>query len=135
MRSFLLIALFPLALSAQYRLEVEALGVESSEGSVQVAIYREASGFLKMDHVYRNAGSKATQGMTRVVFEDLPEGEYALAVFHDENGNDELDTNWIGVPKEPFGFSKARMKTFGPPKFRECAITLRQDQVIQVALE
>ena len=132
---FCLIVCIPLALSAQYRLEVEALGVESSEGSILVAAYTEASGFLKMEQVYQTAGSRATQGMTRVVFEDLPEGDYALAVFHDENGNDELDTNWIGIPKEPFGFSNARMKTFGPPKFEDCVISLRADQVIQIPLE
>ncbi len=111
------------------------MGVSSSEGSVQVAIYREEAGFLKTEYVYRNAGAQATEGMTRVVFEDLPAGEYALAIFHDENGNDELDTNWIGIPREPIGFSKSRMKTFGPPKFRECLITLTEDLVIQIPLE
>jgi uncharacterized protein (DUF2141 family) len=132
---FFLMVFLPVLLLSQYRLEVEAVGVASSEGSIEVAIYREEAGFLKTEYVYRNAGAQATEGMTRVVFESLPEGQYALAVFHDENGNDELDTNWIGIPKEPFGFSRARMKTFGPPKFHECVITLNEDLVVQVPLE
>ena len=33
----------------------------------------------------------------------LPEGEYAISLFHDENENKELDTNFIGIPKEAFG--------------------------------
>lgn len=132
---FFLMVSFPALLLSQYRLEVEALGVGSSEGSIQVAIYREEKGFLKDEYVFRNAGSEATEGMTRVVFEDLPAGEYALAIFHDENGNDELDTNWIGIPKEPFGFSVTGMKTFGPPKFHECVIDLKKDLVIQIPLE
>ena len=135
-RILLCIGLFlPVSLSGQHRLEVEAQGVASSEGSILVALYREEAGFLKFDEVYRTTGAPALKGTTRIVIEDLPEGDYAVAIFHDENGNDELDKNWLGIPKEPLGFSKARMKTFGPPKFRECVVSLKSDQVIQIPLE
>ena len=100
-----------------------------------VALYREEGSFLKLHGVFRNAKVPAEKGVTRVVLEDLPEGEYALAIFHDKNGNEQLDTNWLGIPKEPLGFSRARMKTFGPPGFWECTIALREDTVIQIPLE
>ncbi len=41
----------------------------------------------------------------RCDFEDIPPGRYALAVIHDENMNGKLDANWLGVPKEGYGFS------------------------------
>ena len=127
--------LLPFALCGQFRLEVEAVGVASSEGSILVALYTEEAGFLKFDQVYRSAGAPAVKGTTRILIEDLPQGDYALAIFHDENGNEELDANWLGIPREPLGFSQARMKTFGPPKFRECLVSLTKDTVIRIPWE
>jgi len=50
-------------------------------------------------------------------FRSSPKANYAMAIFHDENENDKLDTNWLGIPKEPISaFSNAKLKTFfGPP--------------------
>ena len=138
MKSLLLWGLLslPFFLSAQTAtLEVEVHDVSSSEGDMLVAIYTEEETFLKFEHVYRTQGSPASEGMTRVVITDLPLGHYALAIFHDENGNEELDTNFIGIPKEPLGFSNAKLKTFGPPGFKECVVDLREDTTIKITLE
>jgi uncharacterized protein (DUF2141 family) len=132
---WLLLVWMPLSLCGQHRLEVEARGVLASEGLIQVALYREEGSFLKFDRVFRNANAPAEKGATKVVFTDLPAGPYAIAIFHDENSNDELDTNWLGIPREPLGFSRARMKTFGPPSFRDCVIDLQRDVTVEISLE
>lgn len=124
--------LFPFFGMAQNELIVEVEGVQSSTGNINVAVYNKAEGFLKFEKVYKSDSTRAIAGQTRVRINDLPNGEYALAVFHDENGNDLLDTNWLGIPKEPVGFSNARMKTFGPPSFKECAFVLSSSQTVQV---
>ena len=131
----LLIFLAPFTLVAQNRLDVRVEGVESSSGVIRVALFTSKEGFLKKEHVYRAQSARAEQGTTRLLLEDLPPGEYALAVFHDLNENKLLDTNWIGMPKEPMGFSNARMKTFGPPSFEECRVDLWEDRAIAVRLE
>ena len=69
-----------------------------------------------------------------VKINDVPAGTYAIAVFHDENGNNELDTNMFGVPKEPVAFSKAKMKLFGPPKFDECQFQVSSDTELIIYL-
>ena len=138
MKPFFLISLLalPVLLSAQSAtLEVEVLDVSSSEGNVLIALYKEEETFLEFEHVYRTEGAPAAKGKTRVIITDLPLGEYALAIFHDENGNEKLDTNFLGIPKEPLGFSNAKLKTFGPPGFKECVVNLQKDMVIQIALE
>ena len=132
---WILILCLPMTIFGQYRLEVEAHGVETADGFIQVALYKKEDDFLKFERVFRNAGAPATKGISKVVLEDLPAGEYAVAIFHDENGNEELDTNWLGIPREPLGFSRARMKTFGPPKFQECAIMLQGNMTVQIFLE
>lgn len=133
---FLGMLCLPIFLSAQTAtLEVEVHDVSSSEGDILIALYKEEKTFLKFEHVYRAEGAPASEGITRVMIEDLPHGEYALAIFHDENGNEKLDTNFIGIPKEPLGFSNAKLKTFGPPGFKECLVTLKEDTVIKITLE
>jgi len=46
-------------------------------------------------------------------------GQYAIKVFHDENANGELDINFLGIPKESYGFSNHARGRFGPPPFAE----------------
>lgn len=52
---------------------------------------------------------------------DISPGTYAVKVFHDVNDNGVLDANWIGIPKEPYGFSNDAMGTFGPPSFEQAS--------------
>lgn len=129
-----LFLLFPIMGLAQHSLAVKIQGVKTSNGKINVAVYNKSDHFLKFDQVFKADSVKANKGETRIYLEDLPEGEYALAIFHDENGNDKLDTNWLGVPVEDIGFSNARMKTFGPPHFKECAFKLQQPSEIQISL-
>lgn len=131
---FLLSFLLPLSLLAQNELIVEVQGVQSSMGNINVAVYNKADGFLKFEGVYKSDSTKAVAGKTKIRIENLPSGEYALAVFHDENGNNILDTNWLGIPKEPVGFSNSRMKTFGPPSFHECSFSLFSNRAVEVSL-
>ena len=58
-----------------------------------------------------------------VQFEGLPVGDYAIAVIHDENGNNKLDTT-LGIPREGFGFSRNPAIGFGPPKFAAARFSL-----------
>ena len=52
-----------------------------------------------------------------IQFTDLEAGNYGFKYFHDENDNQNLDTNWVEIPKEGFGFSNNAKATFGPPSF------------------
>jgi uncharacterized protein (DUF2141 family) len=132
---WLLALMAPVIMQAQHRLEIMVEGVETSTGIIQVALFTTREGFLKPEGAYRTGSIKAQKGTTRVLIEDLPAGTYALAIFHDLNENEELDKNWVGIPKEPMGFSNARMKTFGPPKFEDCRVHFSHDMSIAVRLE
>lgn len=125
----------PRSLIGQHSLSVRVEGIASSEGTLEVALYDQKKFFLKMQGIYQAKRVPAREGATEFKLQDLPSGEYALAIYHDENGNGELDTNWIGIPKEPLGFSNARLKTFGPPRFEECLIRLRSDTRLLIRME
>jgi uncharacterized protein (DUF2141 family) len=57
-------------------------------------------------------------------FKDVPPGKYAASAFHDVNGNEKLDTNFVGMPVEPYGFSRDARGTFGPPSFEDAMIKI-----------
>ena len=62
-----------------------------------------------------------------LIFKDLENGQYAIRYFHDENKNEELDTNFIGIPKEGFGFSNDAIGKFGPKDFSEWLFEISGD--------
>ncbi len=64
---------------------------------------------------------KAEGSVVRIVLNDVAPGTYAIKAFHDVDRNGKLDTNLMGIPKEPYGFSNDAMGTFGPPSFEQAA--------------
>jgi uncharacterized protein (DUF2141 family) len=70
-----------------------------------------------------------------IELDELPYGEYAIALVHDVNANKKLDKNFWGVPSEPFGFSNVKKVYFGPPRFEDAKTKLSQSkQTIQIKL-
>lgn len=128
----LCLLLAPLSLLAQNTISVHIGNVPSTEGKVNLAVYNSDQTFLKFEEVMLAKSTPAQEGMVHLDLEDMPDGEYALAVFHDENGNDKLDTNWLGIPTEKVAFSKSKMKTFGPPGYKECCFKVVEDTEINI---
>lgn len=120
---------------AQFNLTITAENVTSNDGKVSVAVYDSGENWLKFDKVFKADSAPSQKGSTKIIIKDLPTGRYAVAVFHDENSNDKLDTNMLGIPKEPLGFSVGKMKTFGPPSFEDCAFELTSDLSISVPIK
>ena len=77
----------------------------------------------------------AKPGQVEVVFKDLAPGSYAVSAYQDLNGNQRLDANMVGMPTEPFGFSRDAKGQFGPPKFDDAVIKVSAEpQRIQFKL-
>ncbi len=134
MRVLIAILLFSTScVFAQKELSVEVVNVPASEGKISVALYEDAESFLKFDRVFVSKSVPAKEGATHLVLKDIPDGEYAVALFYDKNGNDQLDTNWMGIPKEKVAFSNAKMRMFGPPSFKDCAFDLIEDMRIKIS--
>ncbi len=118
----LLIANFTYAQTATYGLEVEISGFRSSEGQVLVQVFNDSKEVLKSLVVeIRDKKCTFTVG-------DLPKGQYAIRYFHDENSNRKLDTNFVGIPKEGYGFSNNASGYFGPPAFSKWLFDLDAEE-------
>lgn len=134
MKAFIFLLLVPILCFSQNTLSIRVNNVANPYGSVNVAVYNSDETFLSFDRVLKTDSVAAHKGSVELYISNLPPGEYALAVFHDENNNGKLDTNWLGIPKEKVAFSNAKMKTFGPPKYHECAFKMISDHEIHIDL-
>jgi uncharacterized protein (DUF2141 family) len=103
---------------------VTVLGLKSEDGEVALALFGSAENFKTRTNAVA-AGRVPPNGDTVVwQVENLQPGRYALAVYHDLNGNGELDRTTLGPPDEPYGFSNDARGTLGPPKFDKAAIEI-----------
>ena len=111
-------------------------GLASDEGKVIIALFDSAEGFEEESAFVRSAFVEPENRGAVWTFGDLPFGEYAVRLFHDENGNEKLDTNWMGIPKEPYGFSNDARGKFGPPGYEAAKFRFDSDGLtLQVTLE
>ena len=115
-----------LFLSAQSSLTVEIVGLESNKGKVIVALLD------KHEEDVRDQSCLITDHKCTLTFNDVKHDQYAIRFFHDENLNEELDTNFLGIPKEGFGFSNDAMGKFGPKDFSEWLFEVSGDTLIKM---
>jgi uncharacterized protein (DUF2141 family) len=106
--------------------ELRVEGVASTQGTVYASIFLQAEGFpgdKGMAFSYRAV--PAQNGTVVLFFEEVPAGEFVVAVLHDADGNEELSFNLLGMPKEDYGFSRGARAMFGPPPFEKAAVSLQ----------
>lgn len=115
----------------KFSLTVEITGIKEDGGTIYLAIYNNKKDFLKKgiggNVVVKNKKASYT-------FKNLKKGEYAVSLFHDENDNDKIDKSFIGIPKEPYGFSNDVKGFMGPPSFEDTKIKLDENKNIKIKL-
>jgi uncharacterized protein (DUF2141 family) len=93
-------------------------GLHSDRGQVVCALFAVANDFPKrIDQAFARMTAQIMSGSATCEFPRVPPGVYAVSVFHDENLNGRLDTNWLGIPREGVGASNNPKPRMGPPKF------------------
>ena len=102
---------------------VEISGIKHLKGDLYIALYNSSSSYLILDSACQKIKVPVTNDTVAIVFSNVENGEYAIAVFHDENGNAEMDRHLYGIPKEGYGFSNNAKGKFGPPKFNDAKFT------------
>jgi len=106
-------------LMAQIKLEIEVAGLRSSQGKILLELLdSNQKSILAKEVSIQNKKCTAT-------IDSLQISKYAVRYFHDENSNNKLDTNWLGMPSEGYGFSNNAYGNFGPKKFEEWLIDIK----------
>lgn len=119
---------------AQSDLAITVDNISPVEGKLFVAVYNSPETYMSIEKAAFREIVPVEKEIHSVIIKDVPEGEYAIAIFQDLNGNEKLDTRGMGIPKEPFGFSNdARGKT-GPPKFKNAKFSFPAENDIHITL-
>ena len=111
-------------------IKVEIKGIEEHIGNISIGLFNDSSSFPKegLDGIKIAADSDSISH----IFSNLRKGEYAIAVYHDENNNDKLDRNFLGIPTEKYMFSNYAGHMFGPPNFDEAKFLLKDSVEIKL---
>ena len=114
-------------------LTVTITGLGSADGQAMVALFNQEDSFLK-DPMEGQVIDIADDQTATTTFEGLAAGPYAVSVIHDENGNGKVDTNFIGIPKEPVGVSNNPKPRMGPPRYKDAVFDMTSDHAITITM-
>lgn len=99
--------------------DISVTNVTSDKGRVHVELCSQKA-FLTNNCVYF-ASAPSVVGTTVVTIAGIPPGRYAAQAYQDLNGNGKIDRNFLGIPKEPVGFSNDAPIRMAPPRFADAA--------------
>ena len=118
------LAVIPIAAwSADLELKVE--NIKGTSGDLRVAVYGSPADYRKS--AVREVKARVAGDPMAIHIEGLAAGDYAIALFHDRNGNEKLDSNMIGIPTEPYGFSGSARNPMGPATWDQARFGVAPD--------
>ncbi|MCZ2276320.1 MAG: DUF2141 domain-containing protein [Bacteroidia bacterium] len=130
----LLLSSFKANFNEQNSLTVKVENLRNSKGTVQIALYNKDDSIP--DEQYKNYFKMEkvtiTNGTAQYTFPNLPKGNYAVNILHDENSNGKIDKGLI-LPKEGIGFSNySSIGLTNRPNFKKASFELNQNKTIKV---
>lgn len=115
--------------------KVQVTGIQSGEGGELSAGIFEEGDFPKVGQSMIMQEIAVSGEEMEVVFEEVPVGTYALAIYQDIDQDKDLKTNILGFPREPIGFSNNVVITLGPPSFESAAVEVKVNEVLSLSIE
>jgi len=111
-------------------LNVAIAGLKSNQGQIRFSLFNSAEGFPGNGEQALYKGSvSAAEAAPSFSFDNLQPGTYAVAVFHDVNGDGILNRGLMGIPREGFGFSNNPKILVGAPSFKRAALTVDSSEL------
>ena len=118
------------------QLTVVIRGLESDEGKVKIGLFDSKESYSSGEKPFRGFLVAINDKKAECTFKEILYGTYAIKVYQDKNVNGELDTNFIGIPKEPYGFSNNARGRFGPAKWDDAQFFFTAESMsIEITVE
>ncbi len=115
-----------------YGITVTVTEADTNEGKMFLALYNTEADFL--NEAFKSTKSELKDNQCTITFEDIPAGTYAVSIFHDENNNGKMDTNFFGIPNEDYGCSNDASGFMGPPKWNDAKFQIKENKSIIITL-
>jgi uncharacterized protein (DUF2141 family) len=107
-------------------------GATTTSGYISITVSDSEASFLNRDKPFAIVRTRVTPGVTTVVLKGIPRKDYAVSAFHDANGNNTLDRNVRGIPKERYGFSNDPSSGDNTPSYYRCRFRLESPETTVV---
>lgn len=109
--------------------------IKKEKGMIWIGLYDSKEDlFIKEKSILRSIKVDKL-GQTQITIDKVAFGTYAMAIFHDENNNGELDKNMFGIPKEPYAFANWPKSKWRAPFYEELTFDFSEtNQVINTDL-
>jgi uncharacterized protein (DUF2141 family) len=107
---------------------------ENNKGICRACIFGSEEAFKK-SRPLQCVLTPVTNKISQAVFTNVPDGTYALFVFHDTNNNGKMDTNFLGIPKEGYGASQNKLPFAAAPKFEANKFSLSGNSVVTLSIK
>jgi len=117
----------------KHRLVVTVTGLKPLKGDLYISLHQRPEYFQFADSALMKTKIGVNAETETVSFDKVPEGRYAIAIYHDENLNGMMDANEIGIPREGYGFSN-NPKVPGKPKFEQAAFEMSQSDTLVIKM-
>ena len=115
-------------------LTIKISNIDKIKGEIKVGVFDTDTNFLKEGHAIKNYSIKVKNNTATLTITDLPKGEYAITMYHDQNSDNECNRNFIGIPKEPYAFSNNVKPKVSAPKYKDCKFTFSDDKTLNIKL-
>ena len=115
-------------------LTIVITNIKTVTGRIEVGVFNESKTFLHKGKAYKTYTTKVTGNSVTLTLKDVPKDYYAVSVYHDKNSDNECNLNFLGIPREPYGFSKNFKPKLSKPSFDDCKINTQKNTSIKIEL-
>lgn len=117
-----------------YALIINVTNIKKAKGTMEIGLFTDTNGFPDEGTQQKKYFFTVNNLSETFEIKNIKKGEYAIAIYHDENEDGKCNRNFIGMPKEPYGFSNNYRPRFSAPDFDDCRFYLRSDTTISIKL-
>lgn len=137
-----LLAIFSISLFASFEgsvnqnLKITITRLHNNNGVVLVSLFKDGNGYPDdAAKAYGKEKAYIVDKIATIIFKNIPPGSYAVAILHDENNNQKMDKNMLGIPKEGYGFSNNVSAAFGPPSYKKASFNHNAATVTSIQIK
>lgn len=117
------VGLAPIAASAQQgnTINVAVSGIKDNTGTIRCGLFNSPDTWPKDGKELQGVESPIANGQATCTFNNVAPGTYAVAYFKAAPGQTKMNTSFLGMPQDPYGFSRNATIGMGPPSFNSAA--------------
>lgn len=124
---------------AETAVVIQFLNIRGEQGNMLISLYDAPDQFpYQPKWRYMISKTKLKEQGNRFMIKEVKSGKYAIAIFDDENCDTVMQKNFLGIPKEGYGFSNnAKPSIKGAPSFEQCTFPVNEgkENIVEIDLQ